>query len=39
MQRKTNLLEWWWLLSEKRCDDYAHSPEDGYNETLKNFLQ
>ena len=20
MQRKTSLLEWWWLISEKRCD-------------------
>jgi hypothetical protein len=21
---KTSLLEWWKLISEKRCDDYAH---------------
>jgi hypothetical protein len=36
---KTSLLEWWQLISEKRCDDYAHSQEDEYNEALKEFLQ
>jgi hypothetical protein len=39
MQQKTSLLEWWQFISEKRCDDYAHSQEDGYNEALKAFLQ
>jgi hypothetical protein len=39
MQRKTSLQEWWWLISEKRCDDCAHSQEDEYNEDLKEFLQ
>jgi hypothetical protein len=39
MQQKTSLLEWWRLISEKRCDDCAHSQEDGYNEALKAFLQ
>ena len=37
MQRKTSLLDWWWLIFEKRCDDCAHSQEDGYNEALKAF--
>jgi hypothetical protein len=37
MQWKTSLLEWWWLIFEKRCDDCAHSQEDGYNEALKAF--
>jgi hypothetical protein len=27
MQRKTSLLEWWRLISEKRCDGCAHSQE------------
>jgi hypothetical protein len=39
MQRKTSLLEWWQLISEKRCDRYAHSQEDDYNEALKAILQ
>ena len=39
MQRKTSLLEWWRLISKKRCDGCAHSPEDDYNEALKAFLQ
>jgi hypothetical protein len=39
MQRKTSLLEWWRLISEKRCDDCTHSLEDDYNEALKEFLQ
>ena len=25
------------FISEKRCDDYAHSQEDDYNEALKAF--
>jgi hypothetical protein len=37
MQWKTSLLEWWWLISEKRCDGYANSQKDGYNEALKAF--
>jgi len=24
---KTNLLEWWWFISQKRCDGCAHSQE------------
>ena len=36
---KTNLLEWWQLISEKLCDDYAHSKEHEYNEALKDFLK
>jgi hypothetical protein len=32
------LLEWWQLISEKRCDGYSHSQEDDYNEALKAFL-
>jgi hypothetical protein len=39
MQRKTSLLEWWRLISEKRCEVCAHSQEDDYNEALKAFLQ
>jgi hypothetical protein len=32
-------LEWWQLISEKRCDGYSHSQEDDrYNEALKAFL-
>jgi hypothetical protein len=38
MQRKTSLLEWWRLISEKRCDGYAHLQEDDYNEDLKAFF-
>jgi hypothetical protein len=34
MQQKTSLLEWWWLISKKICDDYAHSQEYDYNEAL-----
>ena len=34
-----NLLEWWHLISEKRCDSYLHSQEDDYNEPLKAFFQ
>jgi hypothetical protein len=37
MQWKTSLLEWWWLISEKRCDGCTHSQEDDYNEDLKAF--
>jgi hypothetical protein len=36
---KTSFLEWWQLISEKRCGDYAHSQEDEYNEDIKAFLQ
>ena len=32
-----NSLEWWQLIFEKRCDGYAHSQEDEYNEALKAF--
>jgi hypothetical protein len=39
MQWKTSLLEWWRVISEKRCVSDAHSQEDGYNEALKAFLQ
>jgi len=34
-----NSLEWWHIISEKRCDNYAHSQEDEHNEALKDFLQ
>jgi hypothetical protein len=37
MQEKTSLLEWWQLISEKICDDCAHSQEDDYNEAMKAF--
>ena len=30
-------IEWWQLISEKRCDDYSHSQEDDYNEAMKAF--
>jgi hypothetical protein len=36
---KAILLEWWQLISEKRCDGYTHSQEDEYNEALKEFLK
>ena len=36
---KTSLLEWCQVISEKRCDGYAHSQEDAYNEALQEFLQ
>jgi len=32
-------LEWWQLISEKRCDGYSHSQEGDYNEARKAFLQ
>ena len=38
MQRKTSLLECWWLIFEKRCDGCAYSKEDDYNEALKAFF-
>jgi hypothetical protein len=31
-------LEWWQLISEKRCDGYSHSQEDDYNEDLKDLF-
>jgi hypothetical protein len=31
-------LEWWHLISEKRCDGYSLSQEDDYNEALKAFV-
>jgi hypothetical protein len=32
-------LEWWQLISEKKCDGYSHSQEDDcYNEAPKAFL-
>jgi hypothetical protein len=31
-------LEWWQLISEKRCDGYSHLQEDGYNEALEAFF-
>jgi hypothetical protein len=37
--RVKDSLEWWQLISEKRCDGYSHSQEDDYNEDLKEFLQ
>ena len=37
--RVKDSLEWWQLISEKRCDDYSHLQEDDYNEALKVFLQ
>jgi hypothetical protein len=36
---KTSLLEWWQLISEKRCEGYVHSKEDEYNEASKEFLK
>jgi hypothetical protein len=39
MQTETSLLEWWQPISEKRCDGYAHSQENAYNEALNEFLQ
>jgi hypothetical protein len=35
-----NSIKWWKLISEKRCDGYAHSQEDDdvYNEAPKAFL-
>jgi hypothetical protein len=33
-----NSLEWWYIISKKRCDDYAHLQEDDYNEAPKTFL-
>jgi hypothetical protein len=36
---ETSLLEWWRLISKKRCESCAHSQEDDYNEALKAFLQ
>ena len=35
---ETRFLEWWWLISEKRCDKCAHLKEDEYNEAPKVFL-
>jgi hypothetical protein len=37
--RVKDSLEWWQLISEKRCDGYSHSQEDDYNEALKALLQ
>jgi hypothetical protein len=39
MQTEKSLIEWWQLISEKKCDRYTHSQEDEYNEALKAFLQ
>jgi hypothetical protein len=36
---ETSLLEWWRLISQKRCDGSAQSQEEGHNEALKAFLQ
>jgi hypothetical protein len=38
--RVNESLEWWHLISEKRCDGYAHLQEDDddYNEALEVFL-
>jgi hypothetical protein len=33
------MLEWWELISEKRCDGCTHLEEDHYNEDLKEFLK
>jgi hypothetical protein len=38
MYIETNFLEWWQLISEKRCDNYDHSKEDEYNEAPNEFL-
>jgi hypothetical protein len=38
MQTETSLLEWWKLISEKRCDNYTPLQEDEYNEAPKTFL-
>jgi len=38
MLNETNFLKWWQLISKKRCDGYAHSQEDEYNEAPKEFL-
>ena len=38
MHTETSLLEWWWLIYEKICDDYTHLQEDEYNEAPKAFL-
>jgi hypothetical protein len=35
MKRKTSLLEWWWLISEKRYDGCAHSQEDDFTMRLQ----
>jgi hypothetical protein len=37
--RVKDSLEWLQLISEKRCDGYSHSQEDGYNEALNAFLK
>ena len=36
---KTSLLEWWQLISKKRCVGYDNSQEHEYNEAMKDFLQ
>jgi hypothetical protein len=36
---KTSLLEWWQLIYEKRCDDYACFQKYDLNEVMKAFLQ
>jgi hypothetical protein len=36
-----NSLEWWKLISKKRCKGYAHSQDDDddvYNESLQPFF-
>ena len=38
MQTETSLLKWWQLISEKRCNGYAHSQQDEYNEAPKAFF-
>jgi hypothetical protein len=38
MQRKTSLLEWWWIISERRCEGCTHSKEYDYNEALKDII-
>jgi hypothetical protein len=39
MQSENKLARMVELISEKRCDGYAHSQEDEFNEALKEFLQ
>jgi hypothetical protein len=36
--RVKDSLEWWELISEKRCVSYSHSQEYDYNEDINAFL-
>ena len=36
--RVKDSLEWWYLIHEKRCDDYSHSQADDFRMRLqRNF--